>query len=115
MTDSETFSLSGASHIEGFYVEIHPDGSVVLVVEGERLFRFDSIDALLEQYQLSQGDSVNALSKELLAAEAAAHLAIEAIGARPRAEKALIEPPVAVALERVRRARGRLRALAPEE
>lgn len=115
MTGAETFSLSGGTHIDEFWVEIHPDGSVVLVVEGERLFRFDSIDELLEQYKLSRGDSVNALSKELVAAEDAAHLAIAAIGARPRAEKALIDPPVAVALDRVRRARGRLRALAPEE
>ena len=96
--------------LDDCHVELHADGTVFLVVNGERLFRFDSIDALLEQYQLQRGNSKATVSGELAAAQAAAGIAIAAISSRPRAEKALAEGPVTEAIERIREARARLDA-----
>jgi hypothetical protein len=98
------------------FVELHIDGSVVLVVDGERLFRFPSLDALLGQYALVTGERTassdgepSAGSRELAAAELAVTIAVDAIKSQPRAEKILLDPIVRKAIERVRLAREQLR------
>jgi hypothetical protein len=104
------------------FVELHHDGSVVLVVDGERLFRMDSFEALLEHYRLERGrrraeglesaerDARDARD-ELHAAEEDAMVELTGIVARPRADKALIDPGVQAAIERVRAARARVEAM----
>lgn len=113
MTRPEQISVRApkpSSDLDDCFVELHADGSVVLVVNGERLFRFDSIEELLEQYQLERGDSKTVVSRELASAEVAAGIAVAAIDPRPRAEKALVDDRVVRAIERIRDARARLRA-----
>jgi len=98
--------------LAGCHVELHLDRSVVLVVDGERLFRFDSIDALLSQYDVGKAElmlpTLHSASAELQAAELAAAAFIAAIHLRPRAEKSLADERVVDALERVRSARVRV-------
>lgn len=95
--------------LAGCHVELHPDGSVVLVVDSERLFKFASLDALLEQYDVIQGEHENgtmgAADAELQAAQISVAAHVAAMHLRPRAEKALIETRVSRAIERVRAAR----------
>ncbi len=122
MSEAEQYSLrestANAADLAGCFVELHADGTVVLVVDGERLFQFDSVDALLAQYELVKGErrseppmaagEASAAWRELAAAEVAVNVAVGAINARPRAEKMLLDPRVARAIERVRVARERL-------
>lgn len=106
-----------ATALPGCFVELHADGTVVLVVDGEQLFRFDSFDALLAQYDLIRGElqppgeplaDDEAARRELRNATIAAGVELATIAARPRAEKALVGEDVARAIERVRRARALL-------
>lgn len=122
MSNAEQYALredtANSADLSECFVELHVDGSVVLVVDGERLFRFDSLDALLERYELVKGErrseppldnTVGAAWRELAAAELAMSVAVTAINARPRAEKMLLDPRISRAIERVRLAREQLR------
>lgn len=122
MSDPGTYSLRdskrGEKDLYDCFVQLHADGSVVLVVDGEQLFRFDSLDALLAQYELVRGErqsdspppdsAAYAAWRELAAAELAVNVAVSAMHSRPRAEKTLLDPRVARAIDRVRLARDRL-------
>lgn len=121
-TDAGSYSVrerAEAGVVSGCFVELHADGTVVLVVDGERLFHFDSFEALLAQYELVRGDlragSVGEARTELAAAEVAAGVAVAAILTRPRAEKALVDDRVARAIDRVRLARERLASFQPTD
>ncbi len=58
---NERFSLrchETTATLAGCDVEISRDGSAVMFVDGERLFRFASLTALLSEYGLRCGDPV---------------------------------------------------------
>jgi hypothetical protein len=115
--DSQSnFRLRGSrdpkNPLAGCHVELHADGAVVLVVDGEKLFRFASLEDLLAHYELTQGDSLSRTQHEneteLQAAEISAAAHVAAIHLRPRAEKALADDRLIVAIQRVRAARARV-------
>lgn len=97
------------------HVELYPDGTVGLVVDGERLFRFASVEALLTHYDVTKGqptvETLDSANAELGAAELAAAAWVAAIHLRPRAEKTAIDAHVVAAIQRVRSARARLATL----
>lgn len=43
------------TELAGCHVELHADGSALLVVDGERLFRFSSFDTLVGHYDVTKG------------------------------------------------------------
>ena len=100
--------------MHGCHVELHIDGTVILVVDGERLFRFASMNDLLEQYALTRGEIVGqpggGPNGELLAAQIAAAAHVASIHLRPRAEKELADDRLVDAIERVRAARAAVSA-----
>ncbi|MBI2390665.1 MAG: hypothetical protein HYV09_13835 [Deltaproteobacteria bacterium] len=56
--NAEIYSLHESAQIvavSGCFVELHADGKAVLMVDGEHLFPFDSLTALLAQYDLMKG------------------------------------------------------------
>jgi hypothetical protein len=114
----EDYAIVGGdagTELAGCSVELRADGSVMLVVDGERLFRFASFDALLGHYDVTKGElavpTLDSASAELEAAEMSAAAQVAAIHLRPRAEKTLAEERVVHAIRRVRRARARVATL----
>ena len=117
------YALRGneGARLGGCHVELHAEGSVVLVVDGERLFRFESFEELLAHYDVLKGEigstgeharaSLASANEDLDAAEVAAAAHLAALHLQPRAQKALPDDRLLRLLERVRQARARVSAL----
>lgn len=118
LVDPDRYALHGGDagdELARCHVELHTDGTVGLVVDGEQLFRFASVDALLGHYDVTKGEptteTMDSATSDLEAAEIAAAALVAAIHLRPRAEKTAIEEHVVAAIRRVRLARARLATL----